>query len=78
MNMQQHKPITAKELEYLVDSMSNEDLLMKQCTAAAFSTQNQNVRSACLHMLDLHQQHYHTLMNTLQQHYQMAPTQPQQ
>ena len=72
------QPISAKELEYLVDSMSNEDLLMKQCAVTAATASNQMLREQCLQLQHMHQQHYDALLHTLQQHQQMAPTQPQQ
>lgn len=71
------QPITAKELEYIVDSMSNEDLLMKQCAALAATTGNQTLRQLSLQMVHNHQQHYQTLLSSIQQHQQLAPTQPQ-
>ncbi|KEO82167.1 hypothetical protein [Tumebacillus flagellatus] len=70
------QPLTAKELEYIVDSMSNEDLLIKQCTAAAASVQNPQLARIALEMAGRHQTHYNYLLNTLQQHQQLAPTQP--
>ncbi|SFF12534.1 hypothetical protein SAMN04487969_114173 [Paenibacillus algorifonticola] len=72
------QPMTAKELEYVADSMSNEDLLIKQCTAVSVGASNQQLRQMCSQMLHTHQQHYQTLLHTLQQHQSMAPTQPQQ
>ncbi|RUS45506.1 hypothetical protein [Cohnella sp. AR92] len=74
MNM---KPISAKELEYLADSMSNEDLLIKQCTAGAMSCTNSQIQQVLLHQAQVHQQHYQSLLNCLQQHQSIAPTQPQ-
>ncbi|MFD1953671.1 hypothetical protein ACFSL6_05620 [Paenibacillus thailandensis] len=71
------QPITGKELEYIVDSMSNEDLLMKQCAALAATTGNQALRQLSLQMIQTHQQHYQTLLNSIQQHQNLAPTQPQ-
>jgi len=72
------QPISAKELEYLVDSMSNEDLLMKQCAVAAATVSNQALRQQCMQLQQTHQQHYDMLMQALAQHQQLAPTQPQQ
>lgn len=69
--------ITAKELEYIADSLSNEDLLIKQCAVAAASIVNQQLKQACSHMVDVHTQHYGTLLNSLQQHQAIAPAQPQ-
>lgn len=70
-------PITAKELEYIADSMSNEDLLIKQCTAAAASCTNPQIQQVLLHQSQVHMQHYQALLNCLQQHQAIAPTQPQ-
>lgn len=72
------QPITAKELEYIADSMSNEDLLIKQCAQLATAASNQNLRQAGMQEMQTHQQHYQTLLHALQQHQQLAPTQPQQ
>ena len=69
--------ITAKELEYIADSMSNEDLLIKQCAIGAATITNAQLRQACSHMVDVHTQHYNTLLSTLQQHQPLAPAQPQ-
>ncbi|RED66459.1 MULTISPECIES: hypothetical protein [Cohnella] len=69
--------ITAKELEYIADSMSNEDLLIKQCAIGAATITNQQLRQACSHMVDVHTQHYNTLLSSLQQHQPLAPAQPQ-
>lgn len=58
---------TAKELEYIVDSMSNEELMLKQCAAVASITTNPGVRSLCQAQVQTHEQHLHTLMNVLHQ-----------
>lgn len=67
------QPLTAKELEYIADSMSNEDLLMKQCVVAAVQAKNGSVKQLCHTLLDRHARHYEHLMNTLQQHVHVAP-----
>lgn len=69
--------ITGKELEYVVDSMSNEDLLIKQCVVAAATISNVQLQQACTHMVDVHTQHYGILLNAVQQHQSLAPAQPQ-
>ncbi|WP_282935296.1 hypothetical protein [Paenibacillus sp. RC67] len=71
------QPLTGKELNYIVDSMSNEDLLMKQCAILASSTQQPATHSLCMEMVSLHQQHCEALMQSLYQHTQLAPMQPQ-
>jgi hypothetical protein len=69
--------LTAKELEYIADSMSNEDLLIKQCAVGAATINNAQFKQVLSHMTDVHTQQYTTLMNSLQQHQSIAPTQPQ-
>ncbi|MCC3381720.1 hypothetical protein ACFQ5D_02245 [Paenibacillus farraposensis] len=75
MNMQ---PLTGKELEYIVDSISNEELLLKQCAATAASIQQPAIQQACLQFARTHEHHLNLLFNALQQHQQLAPMQPQQ
>lgn len=58
--------ISAKELSYIADCMSNEEILLKQCAAVASITSNPAVRNQALNQLHTHEQHLHTLMNTLQ------------
>ncbi|WP_219836611.1 hypothetical protein [Paenibacillus sp. R14(2021)] len=70
--------MTAKELEYIADSMSNEDLLLKQCTVAAATVQNPEIKQTVNQFKDKHNQHYQTLLSMMEQHRTMAPTQPQQ
>ncbi|MGG1312584.1 MULTISPECIES: hypothetical protein [Cohnella] len=72
-----NQPITAKELEYIADSMSNEDLLIKQCAAAASICGNQQIQQVLNHQAQVHMQHYQSLLNCLQQSQPNAPTQPQ-
>lgn len=75
MNMQ---PLTGKELEYIVDSISNEELLLKQCAATAASIQQPAIQQTCLQLARTHEHHLNMLFNALQQHQQLAPMQPQQ
>lgn len=70
------QPMTAKEMEYVVDSISNEDLLIKQCAVVALSANNTSLKQACGQMLQTHQQHAQMLQQSLQHHLQLAPTQP--
>lgn len=58
---------TCKELDYIADSLSNEELLLKQCAAIASITANPAVRNLCQAQVHTHEQHLHTLMNVLQQ-----------
>lgn len=77
MNSTQMQALSGKEVEYIVDSISNEDLLMKQLAATAGSTQNPTVSQICIQQIQSHSQHMNTLVQLLQQHQQYAPTQPQ-
>ena len=71
------QPRTAKELAYIIDSISNEDLLIKQCAVVATAGNTPALKQVCSQMIAMHQQHNQILMNALQQHQQLAPTQPQ-
>lgn len=75
MHTSQMKAMSGKELDYVVDSMSNEALLMKQCASTAALTQNPQIRAVCLEQVEVHKQHYGALMNCLEQHVGMAPQQ---
>ncbi|MBB6731118.1 hypothetical protein [Cohnella zeiphila] len=70
-------PLTAKELEYIADSMSNEDLMIKQCTAGAAICTNPQIQQVLNHQAQVHTQHYQSLLQCLQMHQSLAPTQPQ-
>lgn len=65
--------MTNKELEYVIDSMSNEDLLMKSCAAAAAVSTHPQVKSCLEQMTNTHQTNYNTLLQALQQHQSVAP-----
>jgi len=77
MQSNQMQPLTRKELDYIADSISNEDLLIKQLAATAGTTQNSTVRQICMQHLQSHANHMGTLTQLIQQHQQYAPTQPQ-
>lgn len=77
MQSTQMQAISGKELEYIADSISNEDLLLKQCAATAGTTQNAQVRQICMQHMQHHTQHMTTLTDLIQQHQQFAPTSPQ-
>ncbi|WP_337099647.1 hypothetical protein [Paenibacillus sp. YIM B09110] len=71
------QPMTAKELEYIADSMSNEDLLIKQNAQVATMATTPALRSLCAQLVQTHQQHYDSLLHAISHHQQLAPTQPQ-
>ena len=68
------QPLTFKEMEYIVDSMSNEDLLVKQCITTVAQSKNTQVQNICRQFVSKHQGHYQTLLGVLQQHSSIAPT----
>lgn len=78
MHSNQMQPLSGKELEYISDSISNEDLLIKQLAATAGSTQNNTVREICVQQIQSHTNHLNALVQLLQQHQQYAPAHPQQ
>jgi len=65
--------MTNKELEYVIDSMSNEDLLMKTCAAAAAVSTQTELKQCFQQMTNMHQTNYNTLLQALQQHQSVAP-----
>ncbi|UQZ35745.1 hypothetical protein C2I18_20775 [Paenibacillus sp. PK3_47] len=73
----QMQPLTGKELQYIADSISNEDLLIKQLAATAGSAQSQAVQQICIQQIHSHTHHMSALIQLLQQHQSYAPTQPQ-
>ncbi|WP_042202027.1 hypothetical protein [Paenibacillus camerounensis] len=77
MQSNQMQALSGKELEYIADSISNEDLLIKQLAATAGTTQNQTVQQICVQHIQSHSQHMNSLIQLLQQHQQYAPAQPQ-
>lgn len=78
MQSNQLQPLSAKELEYIVDSISNEELLIKQTAATCASSTNPAIQQACQAYIHSFEQHLDTLIQTLRQHQNMAPNQPQQ
>ena len=72
---QQMKPLTSKELDYIVDCVSNESALAKHCAAAAASIQNPSVQQALLGFMQKHESHMDMLVQSLQSHQNIAPTQ---
>jgi hypothetical protein len=75
MNSSQMQPITGKELDYISDCISNEDLLIKQCAAAAVVNNNPAFSGIISQHIRCHEQHMTKLTDALQQHQQLAPTQ---
>lgn len=71
----QLQPLTSKELDYIVDCISNESSLAKHCAATAASIQNPSVQQAVLGFMHKHESHMDTLVQSLQSHQGVAPTQ---
>lgn len=65
--------MTNKELEYTIDSMSNEDMQMKSCAAAAAVSTNPELKRCFEQLTMMHQTNYNTLLQALQQHQSVAP-----
>ncbi|WHX50582.1 hypothetical protein QNH46_08025 [Paenibacillus woosongensis] len=75
MNASQMQPLTAKELEYISDSVSNEEMLLKLTAAALAVSQNPNIQNVIQSQLGTHEQHINQLIQAIQQHQALAPTQ---
>lgn len=71
------QPLTSKEMSYISDSLSNEDLLMKQSANLAGISQHPQVRQVFTQLVQRHQQHHQHLMRELQSHQTIAPSQLQ-
>lgn len=65
--------LTSKELEYAIDSMSNEDLLLKQATLVISQSTHPQLTQVCQQIIQNHKNSYATLLSAVEQHYQMAP-----
>lgn len=78
MQSNQLQPLSSKELEYIVDSISNEELLIKQTAATSANSTNPVIQQACEGYIRSFEQHLETLIQTLRQHQNLAPNQPQQ
>ncbi|USB34196.1 hypothetical protein [Paenibacillus sp. YPG26] len=77
MNQSPLQPLTTKELNYIADSIMNEDLLIKQSAAAAAVSQNSNIQQALSKYIHAHQQHLQLLTDALKDHQSIAPSQVQ-
>ncbi|WP_054955938.1 hypothetical protein [Paenibacillus dakarensis] len=71
----QMQPLTSKELDYIVDCISNESTLAKYCAATAATTQSPSVQQALLGFMRKHETHMDTLIQSLQNHQNLAPNQ---
>ncbi|MCM3783313.1 hypothetical protein M3231_10035 [Neobacillus mesonae] len=76
MQSHQMQAITGKELSYISDSLSNEQLLIKQCAATAASTQNEAIKQVLEQHIKAHTDHANMLIQSLEQHQPLAPAQP--
>ncbi|NUU79978.1 hypothetical protein [Paenibacillus xylanilyticus] len=77
MQNTQMQALSPKELNYIADSISNEEMLIKQCAATASISHNPQIQQALNQYVHTHEQHLSTLVNVLQQHQSIAPTQAQ-
>jgi len=77
MQNQSMQALSPKELNYIADSITNEELLIKQCAATASISQTPQIQQALNYYVRSHEQHLNTLVNALQQHQSIAPTQAQ-
>ena len=67
------QPMSSKELEYVIDSISNEDLLLRQTAAVVTLSTHPALKSCCESMVKTHQDNYNILMKSIEQHQAVAP-----
>ncbi|WP_434752116.1 hypothetical protein [Paenibacillus amylolyticus] len=77
MQHSQMQALSPKELNYIADSISNEEMLIKQCSATASISTNPAIQQALNQYVRSHEQHMNTLIQTLHQHQSLAPSQSQ-
>ncbi|MEF2966919.1 hypothetical protein V3851_13840 [Paenibacillus sp. M1] len=75
MNYGQMKPLSGKEVNYIADSVANEDMMIRMCAAASAVCTNAQLAGAISDHLRVHEQHMHMLVDALKQHQQLAPAQ---
>lgn len=68
-------PLSQKELDYISDCISNEDMLLKLCVAASATAQNPDIGQTLTNHVRTHEHHLHMLTESLRQHQSLAPTQ---
>lgn len=72
MNFVQMQPLTGKELNYISDSIANEEALIKLYVAAASSGSNAQIGQEIKQHIQSHENHLHTLIDSLKQHQPLA------
>jgi 23S rRNA maturation mini-RNase III len=77
MQNSQMQALSPKELNYIADSISNEEMLIKQCAATASISQQPQIQQALNQYVRAHEQHLNTLVQALHQHQSLAPSQSQ-
>ncbi|MCM3173153.1 MULTISPECIES: hypothetical protein [Paenibacillus] len=77
MQYSQMQALSPKELSYIADSISNEEMLIKQCAATASISHQPQIRQALNQYVHAHEQHLNTLIQALHQHQSLAPSQSQ-
>ncbi|AZK48209.1 hypothetical protein [Paenibacillus lentus] len=75
MNASQMQPLSVKELEYISDSISNEEILLKLTAAASAVSKNPAIQNAITSQIRTHEQHINQLIQAISQHQPLAPTQ---
>ncbi|MNI45059.1 hypothetical protein D3C73_994650 [compost metagenome] len=72
MNYMQMQPLSSKELNYIADSIANEEALIKLCTAAASVCTNEQIGQEIQNHIQCHEDHMKKLVDCLQQHQPLA------
>ncbi|WP_068786717.1 hypothetical protein [Paenibacillus phocaensis] len=69
----QMQPMSIKELDYIADSISNEEMLGKLCAYGVAISQNFEIEQAMQEHVRIHEHHLHLLTESLRQHQMAAP-----
>ncbi|GIO42663.1 MULTISPECIES: hypothetical protein [Paenibacillus] len=77
MNNHQMQALSGKELNYIADSIANEDMLIKMCAAAVQISTHPQITQAVTQHIQAHEQHMDKLRDALKQHQPLAPGQTQ-
>lgn len=77
MQYSQMQALSPKELSYIADSISNEEMLIKQCAATSSISHQPQIQQALNQYVRAHEQHLNTLIQALHQHQSLAPSQSQ-
>ena len=72
MTNEKLQSLTNKELNYIVDCIANEDLLLKQCAATSAVINDSSIKQALTQYITSHNEHLDMLIKSLQDHQKLV------